>query len=203
MSAEQQLTNAQLALQLAQDKLAGTTITAPVAGRVLSVAGTVGAQQTPGSSAFIVLGSVADTAVKAGFSEADVPHLAVGQTATITLPNRGGAQVKGKVSQIDPAGTTSGRLVRYGVVVAFDEVPPDLLLGQSANVAVLTSSVSDVLYVPSTALRSVDGGSAVVTVRSGGHDERRTVQVGLRGDQYTEVRSGLDQGAQVLVAGSR
>jgi RND family efflux transporter MFP subunit len=203
MSAEQQLTNAQLALQLAQDKLAGTTITAPVAGKVLSVAGTVGAQQTPGASGFIVLGGIADTAVRAEFSEADITRLAVGQVATVTLPNRGGAQVKAKVSQIDPAGTTSGRLVRYGVLVAFDELPPDLLLGQSANVAVVTASATNVLYVSSTALRSVDGGSTVVMVRSGGHDESRTVQVGLRGDQYTEVRSGLEQGAQVVVPGSR
>jgi multidrug efflux pump subunit AcrA (membrane-fusion protein) len=232
MSAEQQLTNAKLALQLAQDKLAGTTITAPVAGRVLSVAGTVGTQQSPGDSGFIVLGEVADTAVRAEFSEADIAHLAVGQTATITLPNRDGAQIKGKVSQIDPAGTTSGRLVRYGVLIAFDEVPADLLLGQSANVSVVTASAADVRYVSSAAVRSVDSGgahsgstaggstaggstaggstaggsavdsgSAVVTVRSAGHDERRTVQVGLRGDQYTEIRSGLQEGDVLVVAG--
>jgi RND family efflux transporter MFP subunit len=198
MSAEQQLTNAQLALRLAQDKLAGTTITAPVAGKVLSVAGAAGAEQTPGASGFIVLGGVADTAVRAGFSEADVARLAVGQTTTITLPNRNGAQVKGKVSQIDPAGTTSGRLVRYSVLVAFDQVPTDLLLGQSANVAVITASASNVLYVPSTAVRSANGGTTV-TVRSGGRDESRTVQVGLRGDQYTEIRSGLQEGDEVVV----
>jgi multidrug efflux pump subunit AcrA (membrane-fusion protein) len=203
MSAEQQLTNAQLALRLAQGKLTGTAITAPVAGKVLSVAGTVGTQATPGGSGFIVLGEVADTAVRAEFSEADVAHLAIGQTATIILPSQDGTQVKGKVSQIDPAGTTSGRLVRYGVLIAFDEVPPDLLLGQSANVTVVTASASDVHYASSASVRSTDGGSAVVTVRSAGHDESRTVQVGLRGDQYTEIRSGLQEGDELVITGSR
>ncbi|NJC66440.1 HlyD family efflux transporter periplasmic adaptor subunit [Planosporangium flavigriseum] len=203
MSAEQQLTNAQLALQLAQDRLAGTTITAPVAGKVLSVAGTVGSQETPASSGFIVLGGVTDTGVRAEFSEADVAHLAVGQTATITLPNRDGAQVKGKVSQIDPAGTTSGRLVRYGVLVSFDEVPADLLLGQSANVTVVTASAPNVLYVPSAAVTSVTGDNGAVTVRSTGRDQHRTVRVGLRGDQYTQVLEGLQGGDELVLPGSR
>ncbi|NJC71705.1 HlyD family efflux transporter periplasmic adaptor subunit [Planosporangium thailandense] len=203
MSAEQQLTNAQLSLQLAQDRLAGTTITAAVAGKVLSVAGTVGTQETPGGSGFIVLGDVADTIVQAEFSEADVAHLAVGQTATITLPDRDGAQFKGKVSQIDPAGTTSGRLVRYGVQITFDQVPADLLLGQSANVAVVTASAADARYASSAAVRSVSGGKGVVTVLSGGRTEQRTVQVGLRGDQYTEIRSGVQEGDELVVPGSR
>jgi HlyD family secretion protein len=161
---------------------------------VLSVGGVVGAQQTPGGSGFIVLGGVTDTAVRAEFSEADVARLAVGQSATITLPNQDGKELTGKVSQIDPAGTTSGRLVRYGVLVAFDAVPDDLLLGQSANVAVTTASATDVLYVPSAAVAG-----DTVTIRADGRDQRRTVQVGLRGDQYTEIRSGLAAGDELVL----
>jgi HlyD family secretion protein len=213
LSAEQQLTNAQLALQLAQDKLAGTTITAPVAGRVLSIAGAVGAQQTPGGSGFIVLGGVDENDVRAQFSEADVGQLKIGQSATITLPNRPGATLNGKVSQIDPAGVISGRLVRYGVVIAFDDAPDDLLLGESANVSVVTSSVDNVLYLPSPAVfgvvngtgtnRTGTNGTGTVTVHANGRDTTRTVQVGLRGDQFTEIRSGLGEGDQVVLAARR
>jgi multidrug efflux pump subunit AcrA (membrane-fusion protein) len=38
-----------------------------------------------------------------------------------------------------------------------------------------------------------------VTVRAGGRDQRRTVELGLRGDQYTEIRSGLSEGEQVVL----
>ena len=86
------------------------------------------------------------SAVAAQFSEADVGRLAVGQIASITLPD-GATSCAGKVSQIDPAGTVTNRLVRYGVVIAFDAVPADLLLGQSATVTVTTAGAEDVLYV--------------------------------------------------------
>jgi multidrug efflux pump subunit AcrA (membrane-fusion protein) len=192
-SAQQQLNNAELALLQAQQRLAGTVLTAPVAGRVLSVGGTVGSQARPGGSGFIVLGDVRDTEVQAQFSEADVARLAVGQPATITLPNRP-EPVSGKVALISPVGTATGRLVRYGVQIAFDAVPADLLFGQSADVAVTTAQATGVIYVPSSA---VHGGT--VTVRTGGRDARRAVVTGLRGDRYTEIRSGLSEGEQVVL----
>jgi hypothetical protein len=40
-----------------------------------------------------------------------------------------------------------------------------------------------------------------VTIRVDGRNERRTVELGLRGDADTEVRTGLVEGDQVLVAG--
>jgi len=192
-SAQQQLNNAQLAVRQAQQRLAGTVLVAPIAGKVLSVGGTVGSQERPGGTGFIVLGDVHDTAVQAQFSEADVAHLAVGQPATITLPNRTDP-LSGKVSQTSPAGTVSGRLVRYGVLIAFDAVPDDLLFGQSASVQVTTARADGVLRVPTSA---VTGGT--VTVRAGGRDQRRTVEIGLRGDQYTEIKSGLSEGEQVVL----
>jgi RND family efflux transporter MFP subunit len=200
-SAQQQVNNAQLALSQAQRRLAGTVVTAPVAGRVLSVAGTVGSSESPGGTGFIVLGGVSDTEVTAMFTETDVAHLAVGQAATITLPDRSGQSFTGKVSQVSPAGTTSGRLVRYPVNIAFDQVPADLLYGQSANVVVTTQSVSDALYVSSSAVTVAADGTATVTVRAGGQDQQRTVHIGLRGDQYTEVRSGLSEGESVVTGG--
>ena len=40
-------------------------------------------------------------------------------------------------------------------------------------------------------------------VHANGHDSTRTVQVGLRGDQFTEIRSGLGEGDQVVLAARR
>ncbi|GIH18248.1 efflux RND transporter periplasmic adaptor subunit [Rugosimonospora africana] len=200
-SAQQQLNNARLALTQAQAKLTGTVITAPVAGKVLSVAGTVGGSEAPGSTPFISLGGVNDTEVTAQFTEADVAHLAIGQPAAITLPDRAGQKYTGKVSQVSPAGTTSGRLVRYAVLIAFDQVPADLLYGQSADVAVTTQSVDNVLFVSSSAVTGIVNDTGTVTVRENGHDQQRNVHIGLRGDQYTEIQSGLSQGDSVVVGG--
>lgn len=193
LSAQQRLNNAKLTLKQAQAKLDGTVITAPVAGRVLSVTGSVG---SPAQSGVVVLAGTTDVAVKAQFTEAEVAALQTGQVATITMPDRDDATVTGKVTQIDPAGTVSNRLVRYAAVIAFDQTPDALLYGQSANVVVTTESADGVLYVPSTAV--VDG---TVTVKVNGRTEKREVEVGLRGDVSTEIRSGLNEGDEVLVSG--
>jgi RND family efflux transporter MFP subunit len=201
LSAQQQFNNAQLALVQANARLAGTTITAPLAGRVLSVGGKVGAKASPGGTGFVVLGDVADLTVKALFSEADVGQLAVGQISTIVLPDQA-KEFPGKVSQIAPAGTVSSKLVQYGVVIAFDSMPANLLLGQSATVTVTTRSVDNVLYLASSAVTNVKNGTATVLVRAGGQDKARTVTVGLRGDQYTEISAGLVEGDEVVLPSS-
>ena len=193
MSAQQRLNNAKLSLIQANAKLAGTVITAPVGGKILAVSGTVGSQA---ASSVITLAGTGDAVVKAQFTEAEVAALKVGQTASITLPDNATEKYTGKVMQIDPAGTVSSKLVRYAALISFDKVPDTLLYGQSATVAVVTASVDDVLAVPSTAVH--DG---FVTLRANGKDERRAVEIGLRGDVNTEIKSGLAQGDEILTAG--
>ncbi|MBN1174422.1 MAG: efflux RND transporter periplasmic adaptor subunit [Micromonosporaceae bacterium] len=198
LSAQEQLNNAKRTLLEKQVQLAGTVITAPVAGKILSVAGLLGSKASQSSSGFIVLAGTNDVAVTAQFTEAEVTKIAVDQTAAITLPNLPGQEFAGKVLQIDPAGTISTKLVRYAAVIAFDTIPETVLYGQTANVAVITESAADVLYVPSTAISGRNDTTATVVVRANGKEERRTVQIGLRGDVSTEITSGLAEGEEVL-----
>jgi HlyD family secretion protein len=198
MRAQQTVNNDQLALDQAEDALAGTTITAPDDGRVLSVGGAVGDRVSGGGSGFIVLSGVNAVAVEASFSEADVAPIKVGQTAQISLANHPGVTYKGTVTQIDPAGTTSGSLVKFGVQLAFTTPPAGLLLGQSATVAVTTGEAPNVLYVPAGAITTTNG-TSTVTVRNGTTDTVEPVTIGLNGDQGTEILTGLTEGQSVLV----
>jgi HlyD family secretion protein len=199
LRAEQAVNNAELTLEQARAELAGTTIVAPSAGRVLSVDGSVGQNVSAGGSGFIVLAGVDSLAVEAEFSEADVANVAVGQPATVTLADHPGLTYEAKVTEIDPAGTTSSALVRYGVELDFTKAPSDLLLGQSAVAAVVTASAPNTLYVPSAALSNVQGSTATVTVRADGSDPTRTVGLGLAGGQGTQIISGLTAGDVVVV----
>lgn len=199
LRAEQTVNNDELMLEQAQAKLDGTSITAPIDGRVLSVGGAVGDSVSAGGSGFIVLGGLDSLAIQASFSEADVAAIQIGQAATVSLANHVGTVYKATVTQIDPAGTTSGTLVKYGVQLAFDPVPSGLLLGQSANVAVTTGSVTGVLYVPTVALHSAVNGTATVTVRTENGDVARTVTTGFEGDQGTEIKTGLSAGDVVVL----
>ncbi|WP_433117468.1 efflux RND transporter periplasmic adaptor subunit [Micromonospora sp. CA-246542] len=189
LSARQRVTQATTVLRQAEDALSGTTITAPIAGRILSVAGKVGSQVSAGS-AFITLADVYDMQIDADFPEADADRLATGQHAVVTLADRPGQHFAATVVQVDPIGTSDGTMVRYGALLAFREAPTQLLVGQSAAVRVTTGAKADVLRVPSTAVHDVAGTTA--TVQKDGVALK--VVIGLRGDQYTEVTSGLAEG---------
>jgi HlyD family secretion protein len=196
-SAEQRVNQAQVTLENAQDALDGATITAPIAGKILAVSGKVGTQVGAGST-FITLADVYDMQISADFPEADADHLAVAQAATATLANKPGQTFKATVVQVDPTGTSDGTMVRYGVLLSFVDAPKDLLVGQSANVVVTTGSVPSTLRVPSTAVHDVAGATGTVLTSTAGTTAQVKVGLGLIGDQYTQITSGLAAGDTVV-----
>lgn len=196
--ADANVLKAQVALDQARRTLAGTQIIAPTAGTVLSVAGTVGTVVNgPGSSGFVTIGNLDELQVQADFSESDVAKLKLGQPATVTLAAGNGGPFDGTVAHIEPAATTSGTLVQYGVMISFDRPPGHLLIGQTATVQVTTAQATDSLYIPSRALHPAPTGGYTVLVKRGGATRNRTVRIGIRGDQYVEIRSGLAAGDRV------
>jgi HlyD family secretion protein len=192
LSAHQRVNQAEATVAKAEDQLEGATITAPIAGRILSVTVKVGSQVSAGG-AVVTLADVFDMQISADFPEADADRLAVRQQAVVTLADRAGETFDATVVQVDPVGTDDGTMVRYGALLSFDDAPKDLLVGQSAAVRVTTGSAADVLRVPSTAVHDVAGDTG--TVRRAGAPV--TVGVGLRGDRYTEITSGLTEGEAV------
>ncbi|MEV4455001.1 efflux RND transporter periplasmic adaptor subunit [Microbispora sp. NPDC049633] len=198
--AEAQVSQATTELAEAEKALAGVRIKAPADGTILSVAGSTGSRYTSG--AFITLGDLDALQVQAMFTESDIRFLKVGQAATVTLSTQPGREYAGTVAHIDPAATTSNRLVRYGVTIDLENRPARLLLGQSATVRVTTGEAAGALYVPSQAVRLQDDGTAVVTVANGGTQARRTVRIGVRGDTQVEIADGLAEGDQVVLPGT-
>jgi multidrug efflux pump subunit AcrA (membrane-fusion protein) len=196
-----QVVKAQVNLAQARRALTGVTLTAPIDGTVLTVAGTVGSQVSgPGSSGFVTIGDLDELQVRAMFSQTEVAKVKIGQAATITLATRQGTSYNGTVTHIDPAATTTGALVQYGVMIAFDAVPKGLLLGQAATVQVTVEESDGTLYLPAAAVGPGSDGSSTVQVRQGPRTASRTVWIGVRGDQYVEIRSGLVAGDQVVPA---
>ncbi|GAA4620646.1 hypothetical protein GCM10023196_005460 [Actinoallomurus vinaceus] len=196
---EARVIQAKNTLTQAERTLAGTVIKAPIDGTVLAVNGQAG--DTASSSTFITIGDLNELQLKATFSQNDVAHIRIGQEAKITLSTDSTKTYGGSVTHIDANATTSDRLVKYGVMIAFDDVPSKVLIGQSGTVSVTTASAADVLYVPSSAVRTGANGTSTVRVRQGDRTVTRTVTVGVRGDTYVEVKSGLSKGERVVTSG--
>ncbi|MGW6442038.1 efflux RND transporter periplasmic adaptor subunit [Lentzea sp. NPDC055074] len=203
---------AQLALQQAKDTLASTTLTAPGDGTITSVTGSVGQKvgsgttsgsststtTTTAASGFVVVTDLKNLVLHANVSESDVSKLKADQAATVTVNALQSQPVQAKVTQVDLTPTTANNVVQYGVTLTLTEPPAGLRPGQSASVEVTVAGATGVLAVPAAAVQTVNGASSVAVLENGA-ETRKTVEVGVRGDQYVEIKSGLSAGEEVVL----
>ena len=136
--------------------------------------------------------------VTASFAEADATKIKEKQAATVTWNALSGTTAPAKVAAIDPSATTSNNVVTYGVTLSLDKVPAGVKVGQTVSVSVTTGSVADAIFVNSAAITTV-GSRHSVTVSANGAQEQRQVEIGLEGDQATQITSGVQAGEQVVV----
>jgi HlyD family secretion protein len=75
-----------------------------------------------------------------------------------------------------------------------------LPIGLNASVDITCKSVTDVLYVLLDAVHTNEDGSAYVYVLTGDNQyEKRTVETGLQTLAFSEIKSGLAEGEEVLL----
>jgi membrane fusion protein, macrolide-specific efflux system len=210
-NAQNQLDQAESAVEKAQRTVDGTVLKAPMAGTIVAVNGAVGGSSggsssggdktsgaSTGSSGFMQLADLTKLQVTASVPEADATRLKLGQVASVSWNALTGARATGKVWSISPT-ASSGNVVTYPITVTLDSIPEGARLGQTINLTVTVAEVTDAIYVPAAAVRTA-GGRTTVTVVADGQQEVRTVEVGLAGDSYTQVLSGLTVGEQVALA---
>ncbi|MFF4240135.1 efflux RND transporter periplasmic adaptor subunit [Actinomadura geliboluensis] len=209
----------------------GTVLKAPFAGTVTAVNGTVGGSSSgsgsasgtgsssgggssPGGSStsssssssssgsgFIEIADTKHLQIEGNFTEADTTKLKVGQAATISFDALTGTTATGKITAIGVSPTTTDNVVKFPATISLGDVPSGVRLGQTATVEITVAKAEDVLYVPSAAVRTA-GGQSMVTVVRDGVQSTLTVETGVKGDQGTEIKSGLEEGDQVVVTSS-
>jgi membrane fusion protein, macrolide-specific efflux system len=214
-SASASVTTADAAVVSAKAAVAGTVLTAPIAGTVTAVNGSVGSSSgssagngttgnstattgTASSSGFIALADLSTLQVGANFAEADATKLKAGQTATITWSALTGTRATGTVKTVAPTATTQNNVNSYAVVVGIDAPSAAMRLGQSTTVQVVVAETQGVVRVPAAAVRGT-GNQRTVDVLVNGRTETRAIEVGVEGNQFVEVTSGVSVGEQVVV----
>jgi HlyD family secretion protein len=88
------------------------------------------------------------------------------------------------------------RTVEIELELDHDEADARLLPGTSADAEVILSKRGDVLRVPTSAL--LEGGRVLVLEED--HLVERTLELGLRNWDFTEVTGGLEPGTRVVVS---
>src|SRR6202000_3423653 len=95
--------------------------------------------------------------------------------------------------------TVVNHVVEYNVKIDLDAHAVEQMLGQSASVVITTSSHPNVLKVPGTAVHPTGEGKGTVTVKRGDEYLKVPVDVGLVGDDATEVASALLKPGDLVV----
>lgn len=189
-----QLQQAKQAYQDAQATLAGTKITAPISGTILSVGATVG--NTVDTGTFITMADTSQLELVFYLDATDWNLAAVGDQAEVTFDSMPDKTFTGKVSEIDTELYQSNNTSVVKGVVQLDTTLNELGLpiGASANVDVIHARADNVLLVPTEALHETTPGKYVVYLVENGALTQRAVEIGLQDQAFTEVKSGLTAG---------
>ena len=203
-SAQVSVDNANNAVTTAKTNLDNAVLTAPAAGIVASIANQVGEFVTGGNtnSAFIVLTNTTSMVLHGTIGEADVAKLKLGQVANVTVDALSGQRMTGKVTSLDPVATISQGVPVYGIDIAIDVPASGLKAGMSASAGVILASKQNVLTVPNTVIRTVNGQRGVQVLK-GGEVVDTAVTLGIANDTVTEVLSGLAEGDAVVIPQAR
>jgi macrolide-specific efflux system membrane fusion protein len=152
------------------------------------------------STGFVRLADLTKMQVSAPFAEADATKLKVDQAATVTWAALSGARTTGKIATISPTATTQNSVNSYAVTVSLDSLPAGVRIGQTVTVGVTVAQADDAVRVPAAALRGTGQRHTVDVVSADGKHETRQVEVGVQGDQFVEITSGLEPGEQVALS---
>ncbi|WBB54673.1 efflux RND transporter periplasmic adaptor subunit [Verrucosispora sp. WMMD573] len=214
--ADAALTQAELKVAAAREKVDGTTLTAPIAGTVVAVNGSVGdlgtsaggatgggtsgttGSTTSGSGGLVQIADLTRLEVTAAVPEADATRLKTGMPATVSWNALPGTTAEATLAAIDPNATTANDVVTYEVTLSLKDRPDAARPGQSVQVTVTLDTAENVVAVSALAVTSA-GSRNTVTVLHDGAPVVRSVEVGLRGDQLVEITSGLTEGDLVVL----
>ncbi len=194
--AQANLTQAQSDLAKAQADLDSLEIRAPFDGIILGVAVQPGQTVTPGTMLVTLLDPKA-MQVRATVVEEDLPLVKPGQPVNLFFDALPDANVAGTLDRIVPQRDSDAQAI-YPIFITLDQLPEHLAAGMTVDASIVIAKQSNVLRLPRAVVHAHSDGTADVDVWRLGRVEHRTIQVGLRGDSFVEITSGLAEGEAVV-----
>ena len=213
--ANQQVAQARENVKRAQTNLGYATITSPIDGIVLSKSVEEG--QTVAASfstpeLFTIAQDLTNMQVIADIDEADIGGVKAGQRVSFSVDAFPDDTFQGTVKQVRQQATTESNVVTYEVVISVPNNDLKLKPGLTANVTIFTLEKSDVLAVPSKALRFMPNeafltpeqkiedyqGDTKLWTQEGNTFKAHKVSTGITNGVLTEILGGISEGAEVL-----
>lgn len=177
---------------------ANLTVAAPIAGTVVERTAVLG-EYAQAYQALFTIADLSTVWVEASIYERDLPGMAVGAKATVSVsayPNR---QFDGKVTYVASIldKDTRTAMARIEVPNADGALRPGLF----ANISIEKPERRPALRVPEGALVLLQGQTTAFVAEGKGF-EPRPVEIGERTGGMAVIKSGLEAGDQVVVSGA-
>ena len=202
----------EISLSTAETNLGYTKITAPLDGTIVSVPVKQGqtinaAMDTP---TIVQIADLSQMEILIEISEGDISNVKAGNRVSYSTLADLGKTNETTLKSIDPGLTllTNGEYTEvvgndqaiyyYGRLVV-DNKNRKLRIGMTTQNVIYVDSAENVLTVPATALKG-EGDNKYVEVLTKNGVERRNVVTGVSDGLNVEIRQGVDEGDQVVLA---
>lgn len=182
-------------LAVAKAQLDKTKIRATVAGTVLTRNVEPGDLVQPGQTLFTIALD-GNTEIRVPLDERNLSRLALQQKATVIADAYPEKSFPAWVNYIAPSIDPQRGTVELRLTV--DPVPDFLRQDMTVSVNIETAKRNRALAIPNDALTGIKGDQATVLLVLNGKVQRQLVTLGLRGQDHTEIISGLKAGDEVL-----
>ncbi|WP_426192629.1 efflux RND transporter periplasmic adaptor subunit [Massilia sp. DWR3-1-1] len=196
--AQASLAAARAQLDMARIALADTVIRAPLAGVISKRHVQAGEKLAPDMPVATIV-NLRLLNLEASVPASEVPRVKIGQEVRFKVDGFARRDFVGKVARISP--TTEAGSRSMVVYISVDNSDAALRGGMFAKGAITTEKSAAAPLVPLAAMRELKGDAVVYAIVDGQVVAQR-VSLGLRNDDdgVAEVKSGLQEGATVIVA---
>jgi len=207
-----QVTQARAAFASAQSMLNDAQVTAPISGIIGKRYYEAGDMASP-AMPLVSIVQMKNVKMILDATEEDLGKLAVGQEAEISVRSYADEVFKGKVQKISPVLDAITRLATVEVLIPNSDMK--LKPGMFARAVVITGVLENVLVVPrhsvieSTSMVEDNGEDRVVknyfvyVVNDSSKAEQRKLDVTYVNHQRIALKSGVEPGEQVVIAGQK
>jgi multidrug efflux pump subunit AcrA (membrane-fusion protein) len=192
----QQLETARENFRQAQSGRQLAMLRAPISGTVLALNARPGAEIPDEETPVVTIVNLNALELHAEISREQAALVEEGMPVELIVDEYPNEPYEGEVRAI----TTEPRTVlgtRYVVLVSVKNRNGEIKPGMKARATVKIDEVKDVLAVPAAAVTTNGNGLPVVRTQRQGEWQEVVVEPGLTDGEYTEIRSGLEEGETV------
>lgn len=203
--AKADVTQAEITLEEAKERLSETEIYAPISGTLIEKLveqGQIISSGISNVSGGTPLSKVADLSrifIMADVDETDIGTVRVGHAVSITTDAFPGKIFKGRVTRIAPKGVVENSITIFKVKIE--------ILGQgrkvlkpmmSANVDIISREIKNTLFLPREGIKEKDGQS-FAAILVGGLPKEVPVETGILNPIHIEIKKGISRDQDVLI----